>query len=277
MPLTILLLGKTDRTEFRDARQCMDRWATVHEAADVDAAADMLTKGQISPDVFVIAQAFPGQFSHQAVDRLRRLAPVARWVGLMGTWCEGEMRTGSPWPGVVRTYWHQWAARCDWEFRRMTDARLCSWALPPTASEEERLLAATDSPSSPSDASMQKKSPHGLLLIRTPSNETAHWLAAACRSRGFSTVWQREAASARVEGATAVLFDACEMGERECEELQRLANSVQPTPVVALLGFPRVEDRRRALASGAKQVLSKPLLLNDLWETIEGSGRECSN
>ncbi len=275
MPHTILLLGNMDCTEFRAARQCMDRWATVHQALSVEAAAIMLTEGRIVPDVIVVAQAFPGQFSHQAVDRLRRLAPVARWIGLMGSWCEGEMRTGLPWPGVVRIYWHQWAARCDWEFRRMTDARLCSWALPPTASEEERLLADTDRPSLRSELFVQKKSARGLLLIRTASNETAHWLAAACRSRGFSTVWQREAASARVEGATAVLFDVCEMGERECEELQRLANVVQPTPVIALLGFPRVEDRRRALASGAKEVLSKPLLLNDLWETIEG--RECSN
>ncbi len=267
MPLTILLLGNIDRTEFCDARENLRRWGTIYEAANVEAAVTLLTEGQVVPDVIVIAQAFPGQFSHQAVDRLRRLAPVARWVGLMGSWCEGEMRTGLPWPGVVRTYWHQWAARCNREFRRMADGQRCSWALPPTASEEERLLADVNCYSSRLETSTQQPQ-RGLVLIRTPSSETAQWLAAVCRSRGFATVWQREAASARVEGATAALFDASEIGECQCDELRRLADAVQPAPVVALLGFPRAEDRRRALTSGAAAVLSKPLALDDLFEIV---------
>jgi len=38
-------------------------------------------------------------------------------------------------------------------------------------------------------------------------------------------------------------------------------------PIVALLDFPRIEDRRRALAAGAQAILSKPLQVDDLfWE-----------
>jgi CheY-like chemotaxis protein len=40
-----------------------------------------------------------------------------------------------------------------------------------------------------------------------------------------------------------------------------------PAPIVALLNFPRVEDRDRALAAGAAAVLSKPVLVEDLlWQ-----------
>ena len=139
--LSILLLGDSDRTEFRDARACLDCWAAVHEFAETDAAATALARAEIVPDVIVVAQAFPGQFSHQAIDGLRRLAPLARILGLMGSWCEGELRSGSPWPATMRAYWHQWPARCQREFRRLAEGRCSSWALPPTATEEERLLA----------------------------------------------------------------------------------------------------------------------------------------
>ena len=90
----------------------MRRWGTVEGFLGIEMAEAALCEGKVMPDLIVIAQTFPGQFSHQAVERLRRLAPLARVVGLMGSWCDGEMRTGSPWPAVVRTYWRQWTARC---------------------------------------------------------------------------------------------------------------------------------------------------------------------
>ena len=80
--------------------RCLDRWgsgARVSPTCRFGRGGAGRRRGS-SPDVIVVAQAFPGQFSHQAIDRLRRLAPLARMVGLMGSWCEGEMRTGSPWP-----------------------------------------------------------------------------------------------------------------------------------------------------------------------------------
>ena len=90
--LSILLLGDVRRTEFLEARAGLDRWGDVTEFSDVDSASAALAAGLLSPDVIVVAQAFPGQFSHRAIDRLRRLAPLARVVGLLGSWCEGEMR-----------------------------------------------------------------------------------------------------------------------------------------------------------------------------------------
>ena len=138
--LSILLLGDTNRPEFQEARACLARWGLVVEFADAESAAAALAEGRILPDVIVVAQAFPGQFSHQAIDRLRRVTPLARVLGVMGSWCEGEMRSGSPWPATVRTYWHQWPARCHREFCRFAKGKSCSWALPLTATEEERLL-----------------------------------------------------------------------------------------------------------------------------------------
>ena len=117
--LTVLLLGSTARREFREARALLESQGRVTVAGEAESAAGLLADGQLAPDLIVVAQAFPGQFSAEAVDRLRALAPLARVVGLMGSWCEGEMRTGKPWPAAIRVYWHQWPARCVQELKHL--------------------------------------------------------------------------------------------------------------------------------------------------------------
>ena len=263
--LSILLLCHADRAEFEQARTVIEAWGAVLEFAEVGSAVEALADGRIVPDVIVVAQAFPGQYSHQAIDRLRRLAPLARVVGMMGSWCEGEMRTGSPWQGVVRTYWHQWTARGGRQLRRLTQGRLCSWTLPPTATEEERLLADTAEVWPPRQ---------GLVVIHARSNETTQWLTAVCRMRGFATVWQRPRGVARINGATAAIFDGTDLSEDECDDLHHLAATLHPTPVIALLAFPRIDDHRRAVSAGAAAVLSKPLLVDDLFWELERCGRQ---
>jgi CheY-like chemotaxis protein len=237
----------------------------VKQVADVDAAAELMA-AEFLPGVIVVAQAFPGQFSHPAIDRLRRLAPLARVLGLVGTWCEGEMRTGTPWPAVIRTCWHQWAPRCQRELRRLAEGQCSSWALPVTATDEERLLV---------DAGARSPRRQGLVVIDTWSAEMHAWLSAACRSRGFSTVWQRRSDSARTEGASAALFDRTCLSasaggtENDAASLHRLVEQLYPTPVIAMLDFPRIADHRCALAAGAASVLSKPVAVEDLFWTLD--------
>ena len=258
--LSILLLGDTDRTEFREAEACLQRCGSVHHFSSTATASTALAEGQLVADAIVLAQAFPGQFSHQAVDRLRRLAPLARVLGLMGSWCEGEMRTGSPWPGAVRTYWHQWPARCERELQRLAQGHGSSWALPVTATEEERLLA---------DTTVAWPRRQGLIVIHSRCAEVHDWLSAACRSRGYSTVWQRPPDLTRIEGAAAALFDGSDLSGEEADRLRRLTAALRPAPVIALLNFPRIEDCNHAIAAGATVVLSKPLAVDDLFWELE--------
>jgi CheY-like chemotaxis protein len=132
--------------------------------------------------------------------------------------------------------------------------------LPPTATEEERLLA---------DTAERRASRHGLVVICSQSHETAEWLSAACRSRGYATIWQRPSTKARVAGAMAAIFDGTDLSRDECNQLGHLAAALHLAPVVALLAFPRANDRRRALSAGAASVLSKPLVVDDLFWELE--------
>jgi DNA-binding NarL/FixJ family response regulator len=271
MALSILFIGDTDRAQFREAPQAARRLGDLLEVADAAAAADALASGRTTPDLIVVAQAFPGEFSAASIERLLRLAPLARVVGLLGSWCEGETRTGKPWPAAIRVYWHQWLPRADEELRRLGSGQTSSWSLPITASEEERLLATADQP-------WEKR--QGRVAIRSPWAETYAWLADACRLRGYTPLRLSAAAAegAPIAAADALVFDGTDCAGRELTELSRLAATVRPAPVVVLLDFPRVEDRDRALAAGAAAVLGKPLLLEDLlWQLDAVWPASCSS
>ena len=285
-PLSILILGDAARPEFHDARACLGRWGTVADFADPDSAAAAFAENRVVPDLLAVAQAFPGQFSHETIDRLRRLAPLARVLGLMGSWCEGEMRSGSPWPATLRTYWHHWPARGDRQLRRLAMGQSCSWALPLTASEEERLLAdvstaaATclaestrlgESSNAPplqwggfaepekavADSIDAMEQPwQGLVAISTHSHEMADWLSAACRQRGLRALWQHDRAATRIDGATAAIFDSAQLCDEEWETVRRFAEAVRPAPACRALV---VSANRRPRSRGVGRCVGRTL------------------
>jgi hypothetical protein len=258
--LSILLIGDADRREFRQARDCLAALGHVWRAASAASAAAFLADAQAAADVIVVAQAHPGEFSHADIDRLRQLAPLARIVALLGSWCEGELRTGKPWPANVRICWHQWPARAEQKLQRLVAGRASAWTLPVTATEEERLLA---------DAEEPLPAGRGLIAVSSRVFALADWLMAACGRSGYGTVWLRPPHRTDVERATAVIFDGSECRGEELDELRRVAAELAPAPLLALMDFPRSEDCDRARAAGAAAVLAKPLCLADLFWQLE--------
>ena len=215
-------------------------------------------------NVIVVAQARPGEFAHDDVARLRQLAPLARIVALLGSWCEGEARSGKPWPGVVRTYWHQWPARAERELRRLAAGECSPWALPPTATEEERLLA---------DAEPPRRQHCGLIAVFSRDRAMAETLASVCRSWGWEATRLRSSGDAAA-GAIAVLFDCGRCLDDELAELQRTAAALAPAPLVAIVHFPRIEDCELARQAGAAAVLAKPLQWADLFAELDRLAHE---
>ena len=266
--LVLLLVGDTTRPEFRQAEAPLKTFGRVARAPDVGAAVALLEEQQLSPDVIVVAQAFAGQFASEAIDRLRWLAPLARGVALLGTWCEGEMRSGRPWPAAVRVYWHQWSARCARELGRLAAGQICPWGLPATASEEERCLSNADEPEPPRT---------GRIAVHTPWFDMQDWLGRACRRRGYATLWFRPDAPIEVSGVRAAIFDALALETGELRRLAHLAVAIQPAPGIALMDFPRADDVDRALDAGAAAVLSKPLWLDDLFWELDRLGQVASS
>lgn len=257
--LAILVVGDTRRREFRAARAALEPFGRVCDCGDLREASTLIAQREFCPDLVVLAQAYPGQFRTQQVERLRRAVPLARMIALLGSWCEGEMRTGDPWPGGIRLYWHQWPGQVQRELEAMAEGRAGAWSLPMTATEEERLLAG-DTAAEPAMS--------GLALVAARDRDMADWLSAACRKCGLATVWHQGQQPLRAAGVDVVIYDATSPTAYELREIADLRGSMPKAQLIALLDFPRIEDAVRARRAGADEVMSKPLMVADLWWTL---------
>lgn len=254
LALDILLIGDTSRPEFGEAVAALEELARVTRFADVVKASVALADGLPAPRGIVLAQAYPDQFSAAAIDRLRDLAPLARLIAILGSWCEGEPRSGHPLPGVTRIYWHQAALRLRREFPPSFASAGSAWRLPPTATDEERLLASLPAPLPEGE---------GLVAIWTRLPEMEGLLSDACRRGGYSTVWLHPRQPARVQGAVAAIYDGALLDAAGLAELSQLTAEISPAPVLALLDAPRIQDVRLARTIGAA-VLAKPFRVDEL-------------
>jgi len=271
--LAILIIGDAARSEFEEPLSTIYAEHEVHCAPDVETARALMVENSFTPDVLVVAQAFPNQFTETEIEELLRLAPLARVVSLLGAWCEGESRSGKPWPSTARLYWHQWPCRVKRQLFQLAEGRKCAWSLPLTATEEEQLLAEFESNDGHGRSLITSETASeqhpGLVIIRTHSRETWELLSMACHTLGFSAVWQRDASPLAAKGAQVIIFDSGGP-EEEIERLKCFVGEIQPVPVIALWSFPRIEDYRKLQAAGAAAILSKPFLITDLsWLLIK--------
>ena len=259
LPPVVLAIGDLDRTEFSEAAASLARGVQLVRATGIQQAIESFSLEDVHPDVIVLAQAWPGQFSLADVDRLRQAAPLTRIIGLLGSWCEGEARSGAPWPGVPRIYWHQWPVRWRTELARHATGVCPAWGQPVTFTEEERLLLPVN----------EMDSRQGTVALSCHDPAVEAWLSAALGAQDYSCVAITGSLSTRIRGVDAALWEEHACDAAEVEDLKRLVAALAPAPVLALLSFPRAEDCERTLSGGAVAILSKPLLLGDLFAELE--------
>jgi CheY-like chemotaxis protein len=257
--LTLLLIGDIERPEFRGAAAAMHAACRVVRASSIASAADRFEGDEQPPDLVVLTQARPGEYAHRDLLRLRHRVPLAPFVVLLGTWSEGEMRTGEPLPDVVRVYWHQWMPRFEQQIAMFARGVCPSWGLPSTSTDEERLLW-TNKHSRPRY--------DGVVAIVAERHEPADWLTDACAALGLRAVRTIPGASDNPRDFRLVLWDALP-GAGDVTDLAALREAFDEIPIVVVTSFPRTDDRQRLLAAGAAAVLSKPMLLEDLEYQLE--------
>ena len=250
----VRLVGQFDHPDFADAVKLLRDGAEIVTAPDAQ------------PELIVVAQSRPGVISEDNIQLLRRDAPLSGVVALLGTWCEGETRTGRPWPGVDRLYWYEFPPWWHRQLAHRAAGRCPDWAQP-----------ANFPPESPVTRNPGPTHINGLVILCTPVRETAAALADVLRHSGYATVWRRPGRPGPVvRGATVGIWDGGQLSDHEeislaafCRDMAR-----DRAPVIALLDFPRRDRAQRARQLGAAAILGKPWLNVDLIATIEDL-RDC--
>jgi len=215
-------------------------------------------------DLVVLAIPRPGRVSQQDVDRIRAAAPLCRIVALLGSGCEGELRSGRPLQGVARVYWHQWLPPFAQGLERMSLGEACEWDLPATATDDERSLWI--------DAK-QRRTASGIVAVVARHASTVAALADACRLAGHVVVGASGDGATQFHGASVVLWDCARSAGEDVARVRSLVARVAPTPVVVLAGFPRLDEFEAMLEAGAAAVVSKPARLADLLWHLDAATR----
>src|SRR5262245_18525616 len=93
------LAGDLDHTHFAPAVAWLRHVALCEFVAWPVARS---STGWAIPAAIVLFQARPCSITEHVVERLHRLAPLAKLIVVAGPWCEGEQRSGRPAQGVAR-------------------------------------------------------------------------------------------------------------------------------------------------------------------------------
>jgi CheY-like chemotaxis protein len=256
-PPRILFIGNRDWSEFAAAARWLVDHADVSFANDITGARARLHSQQAPFELVVMVHSRPGEHVHATFDELRAAAPMTPIVSVLGSFCEGEARTGRPWPGGVRVYAHQLVARFGAELARLQQRGSTTWALPFTATDEDRMVALR--PSTP------RLTARVAMISRDPQMATA--LCDALRAAGASTSSYREDLAGVDDNSDIVVWDFAAGFAAGRASFDRLVQRFPDAPKVVLLGFPRTQDIADAKAHGACGVISKPFLVEDLlWQ-----------
>jgi hypothetical protein len=89
------------------------------------------------PDLVIVCQQWPDEYTAAEVRQVLAAFPLARLVCCYGPWCTSDGRTRDVWPLSIRVPATVAARRVDLEIEVLSGAR---WPLPLTASRDELFL-----------------------------------------------------------------------------------------------------------------------------------------
>jgi hypothetical protein len=264
--VSLLLIGDWD-DEVSTSVPRFDAALEVTSARDLEDATRLLADGACAPpELVVLAEPRGGQFSHRSLAALRKQAPLVRVWRMLGSWCEGESRSGRPPAACLATYWHQWEARFGGQLEVVRRGGRPDWALPLTATTDERILAAT--------GGSFERSRSGTIAICASSATAAESLAELCRAAGYDTLVVADDGRFRAAGVSAVVWDTTVERIIDADCVAELRGRAGGAPLVAIVGFPRTQDVEAANRAGIAAVVSKPLLAGDLFWHLDRATRE---
>jgi hypothetical protein len=251
-----IAVGSWQTLEFAPALTDLEQGNSIQKLSKIDAACELLASTEVAPELILLAHPLPGTICQQDVDRLQRLAPLSRIVIVVGTWCEGELRTGNPPAGALRLYWYELAPWWQAAQRRWAGGLCPSWSAPLDHPQAGRYTV---------DASIEKLTMPSTVVIDAEDFAVFECLADGVVALGSVATWAGKDDPSR---ATAGIWDGGQLSDRELQRLGQFCQQVEG-PVVALLDFPRVERVHQARAAGAVAVFGKPYVIEEVLAALQ--------
>jgi hypothetical protein len=267
----VLWVGDPDRAEFAAAIHYLERQGGLWLEPDLARALQNPERLLQVTRIF-LAPSFRGEFREREIDRLTAICPLAEITMVVGSWCEGETRSGRPWPGISRWYVSQLVPRLEAERTRLLARHepAVTWRPATLTADEHWLLDVPkdDRPQTGPNARSSAGPRTGLIVVCAETDDSLGYLSDVCQAAGWATLCHPPDNIAWASHPTAVLYDVVADRSRAERDLRRLTERQLPSPCVALVSFPRPDEIAQFSAWGAHRVLGKPFLNDDLYTCL---------
>lgn len=200
------------------------------------------------PDLMLVAQSWPDEFSPQGVDRLIRLAPLTRWICCYGPWCDADGRTRDLWPPGSRVPAWRFLPRLRQELRGLS---LGDGSLIPLTGSREEIFA--------QDYSSSHFHSERTVRVDSPDQTYADFLARACRSWGMPV---------NPSTPDLILFDLDPDSPLREAQFHRLRDQFPATQFLGLQGFSNPDQEQLWFSRGIAHIASKLAPLSELHRLI---------
>jgi len=258
----LLVIGDVSRREFSVVRESLSDREGVHVAffQGRSSAAEPLLVADKQPDVIVLLHARPA-FQDDDLAAIRRCCPATPIVVVLGSWCEGETRTGRPMLGVSRVFWYEWRTFLE---RNLAAIRLgvCpEWGWPVTTSPDEAI-----------DQRSADELPQGSGLVAVCCEELAvtEALAELLRRAGYATACYQSEGDTALGNVRAVVWDVQSVDEETVKQIFAAAELHPGAIHVLLAAFPRWQESVRLAKVPNLHELAKPFSIDDLLHVLHG-------
>ena len=276
---SLIAVGPWGLCEFDAVRRELDpqnEWPIVATLAE---AVPKLAAEGSPPELILLAQPRPGVDDAGLLEELRRAAPLTRVIVVAGAWCEGELRTGRPLPGVVRLYWYEFAPWWRAALQEIACGGAPAWSTPlndPRAGQASAHFSLS-----------VERTDGGAIAVDAIDFSVFESLAGALAPWGWTCVWSPRhrpeliASESKGPRPVAGIWDGGQLSDNELASLATFASrlkfangaasgaEVRPAPVIALLDFPRVEHLTDVKRVGGAAILAKPYQVAHLAMELE--------
>ena len=243
-PNRILITGQFWDREFADLIKNIECPAILLTCERIERAKSL--PGNF--DLVLVAQSVRETISQTLIDNLHALlgqdTPI---INLLGSWCEGQERSGNPLRNVLPIFWHQWSGGVR---------QLLAMARTGIAAPQEELIP-------------------GAILhvgISALSHPQASYLEDALRFLGAESEWlehQEWQAERPPSNLQAICVDADSLTLNLEKRLAAIRKEHPSTPLIVILNFPRKEEVQELTAEhNVAAVISKPFDLTRLARAV---------